>query len=83
MMQPRYFFFGLYRVPMWEYMCGMTAAQIELMSIDKPITLYGKKKDTPDEEDILEAQERWEKKYGDKKDKSVDAKPLLSNFNIK
>jgi acid phosphatase class B len=68
---------------MWEYMCGMTAAQIELMSIDKPLTLYGKKKNTPDEEDILEAQERWEKKYGDKKDKSVDAKPLLSNFNIK
>ena len=59
------------------------AQYAELMSIDKPLTLYGKKKDTPDEEDILEAQERWEKKYGDKKDKSVDAKPLLSNFNIK
>ena len=82
MMQPRYFFFGLYRVPMWEYMCGMTAAQIELMSIDKPLTLYGKKKNTPDEEDILEAQKRWDEKYGGKADKSVDASSLLSNFNI-
>ena len=82
MMQPRYFFLGMYRVPMWEYMCGMTAAQIELMSVDKPLTLYGKKNNTPDAEDILKAKERWEKKYGDKADKSVSAKSLLSNFNI-
>ena len=82
-MKPRYFLLGLYRVPMWEYRCGMTLAQIELLSIDKPLTLYGKKNEAPDEEELMEAQRRWEEKYGDKADKSVDAKSLLSNFIIK
>jgi hypothetical protein len=82
MMQPRYFFFGLYRVPMWEYMCGMTAAQIELMSIDKALTLYGKKSEGPDKASLIEAQKRWDEKYSNKKDKSVNAKSLLSHFNI-
>jgi hypothetical protein len=68
---------------MWEYLWGMTIAQIELMSTDKPLTLYGKKVDYPDEEELEEAQKRWDEKYGDKADKSVDAKSLLSNFNIK
>jgi hypothetical protein len=68
---------------MWEYRCGMTLAQIELLSIDKPLTLYGKKNEAPDEEELEEAQKRWDEKYGDKADKSVDAKSLLSNFNIK
>ena len=81
-MKPRYFLLGLYRVPMWEYRCGMTLAQIELLSIDKPLTLYGKRTESPDAEDLIEAQKRWEEKYGDKADKSVSAKSLLSNFNI-
>ena len=81
-MSPRYFLLGMIRVPMWEYRCGMTAAQIELFSVDKPITLYGKKKNSPSAEELIEAQENWNKKYGDKKDKSVDAKSILSNFNI-
>lgn len=83
MLEPRYFFLGLYRVPMWEYKCGMTAAQIEIMSIDKPLTLYGKRTNVPDAEDLVEAQKRWDEKYGGKADKSVDASSLLSNFNIK
>jgi hypothetical protein len=37
---PRYFFFGLVRVPMYEYYWGHTAAQIQLIDIDQPITLY-------------------------------------------
>ena len=82
MMKPRYFFFGLFRVQMWEYRWGMTAAQIELMSVDKPLTLYGKKTDIPDAEELMEVQKRWEEKYRDKADKSVNAKSLLSNFNI-
>ena len=44
---PRYFFFGLVRVPMYEYYWGHTAAQIQLIDIDQPITLY--KKSDPNE----------------------------------
>ena len=68
---------------MWEYMCGMTCAQIELMSIDKPLTLYGNKSKGPTAEELLEAQREWEEKYGGKKDLKVDEKSVLSNFNIK
>ena len=68
---------------MWEYMCGMTCAQIELMSIDKPLTLYGNKSKGPTAEELLEAQREWEEKYGERKDLKVDAKSVLSNFNIK
>ena len=39
---------------MWEYMCGMTCAQIELMSIDKPLTLYGNKSKGPTAEELLD-----------------------------
>lgn len=42
---PRYFFFGFYRVPMYEYYWGHTAAQIELIDADVPIICYKK----PDE----------------------------------
>lgn len=45
---PRNFFFGLVRVPMWDYYWGMTAAQVELLTIDQPIVVYKKeKKDSP------------------------------------
>lgn len=44
---PRYFFFGLFRVPMYEYYWGHTAAQIELIDIDAPMVCY--KKHDPNE----------------------------------
>lgn len=37
---PRYFLFGMYRVQMYEWYWGHTAAQIEMMEIDQPLTLY-------------------------------------------
>lgn len=37
---PRYMLFGLVRVQMYEYYWGHTAAQIELMKIDAPLTVY-------------------------------------------
>ncbi len=37
---PRYFFFGLVRVQMYEWYWGHTAAQIQLIDIDQPITVY-------------------------------------------
>ena len=40
MTHPRYFLFGLIRVPMYEYYWGYTAAQIELASIDAPYVAY-------------------------------------------
>lgn len=39
-MMPRYFFFGLIEVPMWDYYWGLTAAQVELLTIDQPILVY-------------------------------------------
>ena len=53
------------------------------MSIDKPLTLYGNKSKGPTAEELLEAQREWEEKYGGKNDLKVDAKSVLSNFNIK
>ena len=41
---PRDFCFGLVRVPMYDYYWGLTAAQVELLTIDQPIVVY--KKDT-------------------------------------
>ena len=37
---PRYFLFGFIEVPMWEYYWGLTAAQVELLTIDQPIVVY-------------------------------------------
>lgn len=37
---PRDFCFGLIRVPMWDYYWGLTAAQVELLTIDQPIVVY-------------------------------------------
>ena len=42
---PRDFLFGLIRVPMWDYYWGLTAAQVELLTIDQPIVVYKKDDD--------------------------------------
>jgi len=42
---PRDFLFGLVRVPMWDYYWGLTAAQVELLTIDQPIVVYKAEKD--------------------------------------
>ena len=45
---PRDYLFGLIRVPMWDYYWGLTAAQVELLTIDQPMVVYKKeKKDAP------------------------------------
>ena len=36
------------------------------------MTLYGKRTNVPDAEDLVEAQKRWDEKYGGKADKSVE-----------
>lgn len=45
---PRDFLFGMIRVPMWDYYWGLTAAQVELLTIDQPIVVYkADKKEAP------------------------------------
>jgi len=44
---PRYMLFGLVRIQMYEYYWGHTAAQIELMKIDAPLTVYKARNDKP------------------------------------
>lgn len=57
---------------MWGYYDGYTAAQIELITADKPIIVYpkekGKKKGEPEKAnsaDVTKAAEKWKEKYGD------------------
>ena len=42
---PRRFLFGMVEVPMWDYYWGLTAAQVELLTIDQPIVVYKADKD--------------------------------------
>lgn len=78
---PRYFLFGLVRVPMYEYMCGHTVAQIELMSIDRPFTAYKRtREETVSEkakrmDDVVE---RWKKRKEERKKKGFDIMKFLS-----
>lgn len=84
-MLPRDYFFGLYRVMAWDFWWGYTAAQIELMAIDVPLVVYGKKKkfSTPDKEDIENASKLWMEKYGDKQGEKIDLRDILANRDIK
>ena len=74
---PRYFFFGLWRVPMYEWYWGHTAAQIELIDIDQPLSLYkrhdpneglkpGDKGYKPDAKKLEATVERWKKRKAER-----------------
>lgn len=43
----RYFLFGFWEVPEWGYTWGHTAAQIQLIYADAPITVFKMRKDKP------------------------------------
>ena len=43
----RYFFFGFWEVPEWGYTWGHTAAQIQLIYADFPVTVYKATRDKP------------------------------------
>lgn len=76
--EPLKLFWGLWTIPMWGYYDAYTAAQIELMACDCPVTVYGKgssgskgNKNNKGENfkradalDVMERAERWERKYG-------------------
>lgn len=68
---PRYFFFGLYRIPMYEYYWGHTAAQIELIDADAPIICYKRHEDgakpgdkgyKPNEKKLAETLRKWKER---------------------
>jgi len=74
---PRYFFFGFVRVPMYEWYWGHTAAQIQLIDIDQPLTVYkrhdsnsglkpGDKGYKPNAKKLEEAVERWKKRKAER-----------------
>lgn len=44
-MMPRDYLFGLIRIPMYDYYWGLTSAQVDLLSIDRPMVVYKKEKD--------------------------------------
>ena len=85
---PRDFLFGLVRVQMWDYYWGLTAAQIELLTIDTPIVVYkrddsgkpkpGEKGFTRTAEQARKEYERWKARQEAEKKKGV--KIDLSTF---
>lgn len=88
-MAARSFLFGFITIPMYEYRCVLSLAQIELLMADKPVVVYphknkkGKKGDKPDrpsKASIEEAKRKWEEKY---KDGAKPAALDLSGFIIK
>jgi hypothetical protein len=85
---PRDFLFGLVRVPMWDYYWGLTAAQVELLTIDQPIVVYKKEKreapwkDGKVSEDYADKQYRkWleRKKQREREGKTVDLEKTFAN----
>ena len=71
------YFFGIWRVPEYEYKWGHTAAQMDLIFIDQPLTLY--KRRNPNEglkpgdkgykysrKKMEETVERWKKRKAER-----------------
>lgn len=88
---PKYFFFGLYRVQMWEWYWGHTAAQIELIDIDSPMICYKKHEDDgndglkpgdkgykPDAKKLKKAVERWKKRKAEREARGFKLGKLLA-----
>ena len=59
----------------------MTMAQIELLTVDKPVTFYGKKNEfsVPSTEELEECRKKYEKEYAEN-GMFVDPKKLMANF---
>lgn len=66
-------FFGLWRVPMYEYLYGYTCAQLELMCVDKPFVAYKKRSGDADAPGVtseakqIAAVERWKERRKNRK----------------
>ena len=86
---PKYFFFGLVRVPMYEYYWGHTAAQIELIDVDQPLTVYAKHESKsglkpgdkgykPDKKKLEDAVRKWEKRKAEREKRGFRLDRLLA-----
>lgn len=84
---PRYFF-GFWRVPMYEYYWGHTAAQIQLIDYDQPLTLYrrhdpneGKKPGDPgwkpNKKKLEDTVEKWKKRKKEREERGFDLNMFL------
>lgn len=89
---PRDFLFGMLRVPMWDYYWGLTAAQVELLTIDQPIIVYKAEKDNMPwkdgkaTEDYANKQlQKWleKKRQREKEGKSYDVGKLFSGGGLR
>lgn len=85
---PRYVFFGLYRIPMYEYYWGHTAAQIELIDADSPTIVYkkhdshsglkpGDKGYRPDPKKLDAAVQRWKKRKAEREARGFNLNTFL------
>jgi len=78
---PRYFLLGMYEVPMWDYYWGLTAAQVEILTIDQPIVVYkaDKDNDKPWKKGTVSegyANKQYQKWLEKKKKREADGKDL-------
>ncbi len=77
-MASKSFLWGLINIPMFEYRWVLTIAQIELLSIDKPVVNYriGKDKKSkfkrPNMVNVLDKAKEWENKYKDGSKPKID-----------
>lgn len=76
----RYFLFGFWEVPEWGYTWGHTAAQIQLIYADFPITVYKARNDKPKPgeqgfsktaEEAARDYARWKKRKEEEKKKGI------------
>lgn len=84
---PRDFLFGTVRVPMWDYRWGLTAAQVEILTIDQPMVAYKRDEDkeTPwkngkvSESYAKSQYQKWleKKKKREKEGKTLDAEKVF------
>ena len=85
---PRYFFFGLYRIPMYEYYWGHTAAQIELIDADAPMICYKKHDDKssrpgekgykPNAKKLDDTVAKWKKRKAEREARGFKLTPFLA-----
>lgn len=69
------------RIPMYEYLWGHTAAQIELMSCDQPFTAYKRTREETMEEKrqrMDNAVEKWKKRKEERKKRGFDLRKFLA-----
>ena len=77
-MEPLRLFWGLLNIPAWGYRQVMTIAQVELLSCDTPIVVYGRDKEKYSKKEVDEMVAKWKKKR--EEDKAKGKKFSLNGF---